>query len=753
MQLNPASPYPVHYDASNCANEPINFIATIQDHACLLACRASDWTVLQASSNTARHLGLPFESLLQQQLFEKLPDDAAASMLSAIAKGNAYLAANPVRINIPINGQPNWLNCLIHPQGDICIFEFESFDEDALSFNMQRKLSEAMQHIQHCESLSGVLQTSAEEVKKIIGYDRVMIYRFDEEGHGTVAAEAREPHLEALLGLHYPASDIPAQARALFLKTPARIITDVNTPPAILQPPISPMTGQPLDLTNCTGRGVSPIHLEYLGNMGVRASMSIAIVFEEKLWGLISCHHYSPKVTGHFKRHAAWFLGQIISTHLGLQSMISFRQSVMKASVVKSKLFEQMAVNWDLFEGLTKGETTLLDLTDCGGAAIYHEGNLALMGKTPDKAAVMDLMQWMDEQVSEVVFSTHELPKLYPPAAAWKTVAAGLLAVRLSNVPGDYLLWFRPEVVQTVYWSGNPEKAITREAGNVHISPRKSFEKWLQLVEGSSQPWQAYELETALALRNDVKDFIFQKYREVRQTNRELTEAYDDLETFSYSISHDLRAPLRTIEGYSDLLKENYGEALGEDGLHLLETIKENSIKLADLISGLLAYTRAGKKNLILNRISLDEVVRHELNPLMEAALQQGRKVELQISNDLPTVVADKPALIILLKNLLSNAFKYTANSNPTIIEIGGSETNGFVQFFVKDNGMGFDMQHAGRIFGVFNRLVNDEQFEGTGIGLAIVKRIVEKHNGTVTVESNPDKGTTFFVRMPVGTE
>jgi light-regulated signal transduction histidine kinase (bacteriophytochrome) len=359
----------------------------------------------------------------------------------------------------------------------------------------------------------------------------------------------------------------------------------------------------------------------------------------------------------------------------------------------------------------------------------------------------------MDAQVSEVVFSTHELPKLYPPAAAWKTVAAGLLAVRLSNVPGDYLLWFRPEVVQTVYWSGNPEKAITREAGSVHISPRKSFEKWLQLVEGSSQPWQAYELETALALRNDVKDFIFQKYREVQQTNRELTEAYDDLETFSYSISHDLRAPLRTIEGYSDLLKENYGEALGKDGLHLLETIKDNSIKLTDLISGLLAYTRAGKKNLILNRISLDEVVRHELTPLMEAALQQGRKVDLLISNDLPTVVADKPALIILLKNLLSNAFKYTANSNPTIIEIGGSETNGFVQFFVKDNGIGFDMQHAGRIFGVFNRLVNDEQFDGTGIGLAIVKRIVEKHNGTVTVESNPDKGTTFFVRMPVGSE
>jgi len=753
MQLSPASPYPVQYDLSNCANEPINFIATFQAHACLVACRASDWTVTQASSNSFPLLGLHLEAVLHQRFFDQIPDSAAASILTAIAKGSEYLAANPVQVNFSRNGQPNWLNCLIHPQGEQVIFEFEPFDEDVLDFSVQRKLSGAMQRIQHCESLAAVLQASAEELKSIIGYDRVMIYRFDEEGHGMVAAEAREPHLEPLLGLHYPASDIPAQARALFMKNPARIITDVNTTPALIQPPVSPVTGQPLDLTDCTGRGVSPIHLEYLGNMGVRASMSIAIVFEEKLWGLIACHHYSPKVTGHFKRHTAWFLGQVIGTHLGLKSVAAYRQSVMKAGTIKSKLFEQMSVNWDLFEGLAKGSTTLLDLTDCGGAAIYHEGKLALLGKTPDKAAVVKLMHWMDDEISAVVFGTHELPRRYPPAAAWKGVAAGLLAVRLSNVPGDYLLWFRPEVVQTVHWSGNPEKAVTKEAGNIRLSPRKSFEKWSQLVEGTSQPWQAFELEAALALRNDVKDFIFQKYREVQQTNRELTEAYDDLEAFSYSISHDLRAPLRTIGGYADLLKENYGEVLDEGGQHLLETIKDNSAKLTDLISGLLAYTRAGKKNLILNHIPLGEVVRHELKPLMDIARQQGRAIELQISEDLPTVVADKPALVILIKNLLSNAFKYTAHSNPSIIEIGGSAANGAAQFYIKDNGIGFDMQHAGRIFGVFNRLVNDEHFEGTGIGLAIVKRIIEKHNGSITVKSTPNKGTAFFVRLPIATE
>lgn len=233
---------------------------------------------------------------------------------------------------------------------------------------------------------------------------------------------------------------------------------------------------------------------------------------------------------------------------------------------------------------------------------------------------------------------------------------------------------------------------------------------------------QAYELETALALRNGVKDFIFQKYGQVQQANREITETCDSPKAYRYSISSDLRASLRTIGGYADLLKENYGEVLDEDGQHLLETIQDNSAKLTDLISGLLAYTHAGK-----------------------AARQQGRATELQISDDLPTAVADKPALVTLIKNLLSNAFKYSANSNPSITETGGSKAHRAVQFCIMDNGIGFDMHHGGRIFGVFNRLVNDEQFEGTGIGLAIVKRTVGKRTTAASRQSAyPPRGRLF---------
>lgn len=222
---------------------------------------------------------------------------------------------------------------------------------------------------------------------------------------------------------------------------------------------------------------------------------------------------------------------------------------------------------------------------------------------------------------------------------------------------------------------------------------------------------------------DSAKDLILQKYGQVQQANLEMTETSAGLKAFRYSISRDLRASLRTIGGYADLLKENYGEVLDENGQHLLEAIKDNSAKLTDLISGLLAYTHAGK-----------------------AARQQGRATELQISDDLPTAVADKPALVTLIKNLLSNAFKYSANSNPSITETGGSKAHGAVQFYIMDNGIGFDLHHAGRISGVFNRLVNDEQFEGTGI----LKRIVGKHNRSITTKRAPTKGTAFLAFMPL---
>lgn len=743
-------PYPIPYDLSNCDQEPLRFIATVQAHAALLVCSADELKVLQATDNCLEKLGMAHEEILQKQLSEVLPPAAWETFEAALALGEAYLANNPIRVGIQSKDGMKWFNCLPHFQDKQLLLEFEPFEAATLDVALQNRIGRAIQHIQQQDGLERVLDATAREIKHITGYDRVMIYRFAKNGSGQVVAEARENHLEAFLDLHYPASDIPPQARALYLKNPVRIISSVQAEPAALVPPLHPLTQQPSNLGPVIGRGVSPVHLEYLSNMGVRATMSIAIVFEGKLWGLVACHHYATdKFTGFLRRNTTLLLSRIISGHISLQVAHDFRRSSLEANIVKSRLFEQMSTDWNLLNGLTQGKNTLLDLNSSSGAALLHDERLTLLGTTPDEEQVQLLIEWVKGQDNAPLFHTDELPRLYPPAEAFKEKAAGLLAVRLSSAPDEYVLWFKPEVLKTVNWGGNPEKALTGTAGSQRLSPRKSFEKWAQEVANTSHPWEQYEIDTAMALRSDVKDFIFQKYKEAKDFNRELSEAYVQLESFSYSVSHDLRAPLRSINGFANVLKEDYGHQLDEEGNYLIDTIIGSANRLSHFIDDILAYSRTSNSELQPVELSLQSLAQEAADDLFVLKKHSKNEVQLHIRPDLPNVVADRTMLRQLISNVMSNAFKYSQYSKPPVVEVGGSQDAGCVHFFIKDNGIGFDTRYTEKIFGVFNRLVNDEDFEGTGVGMAIVKRIAEKHQARIEVESEPGKGSTFHFHFP----
>ena len=750
MERKPDSPYAITYDLSNCDKEPLRFISTVQPHAALLVCAAKDLTILQASNNCDQLLGLSANQLLQQGLRGILPAEAWEDLQAALNIGKEPQINHPIRIGLPKDGTIRWFNCLVHQEGDCIQLEFEPFDDASLNASFQNRIGAAIQRIRQGAALQQVLDAAAWEVKRLMGYDRVMVYRFDRANNGHVVAEAREQHLEPFLDLHYPASDIPPQARELFLKNPVRIISDVEAEPAYLMPPLNPQTQQPSDLGQVAARGVSPIHLEYLSNMGVRASMSISIIFEGKLWGLIACHHYADgKFTGYLRRNTALMLSHMISAHVSLQAAQEFRNSALEANIIKSKLFGQMAADWDIFQGLTEGEHTMLDINGSHGAAVFHENRLVVLGEAPEEAEIRQLIGWLDKLENTPLYQTDELPKVYPPAAQFKDKAAGLLAVRLSKAPGDYLLWFKPEVIKTVNWGGNPEKAVVKTTEGARLSPRKSFEKWSQQVADTSQPWQQHEIDTAMALRADVKDFIFQKYREVKRFNKELTEAYQELETFSYSVSHDLRAPLRNIDSFARVLQEDHARQLGDDGKMIIQTIIDSAGKLSHFIEDILAYSKMSNRDMQRTPLPLRAMVEEVTEEVLEREKREGRTVHMNIQAELPEVVGDRMMIRQLLANVLSNAVKYSRHSNPPTVEVGGEQAGGLVHFYVKDNGIGFDTRHTEKIFGVFSRLVSDAEFEGTGVGMAIVKRIVEKHRGSIEVESEIGKGSTFHFRFP----
>lgn len=320
----------------------------------------------------------------------------------------------------------------------------------------------------------------------------------------------------------------------------------------------------------------------------------------------------------------------------------------------------------------------------------------------------------------------------------------GVLAVAISQLHSHYLLWFRAERAHTVDWAGRPEKSVGPQ-GN--LAPRLSFERWRQEVRGFSAPWQPLLVEAVMELRGAVLGIVLRKAEELAQLAGELKRSNKELEAFSYSVSHDLRAPLRHIAGYSELLGEIEGEQLSERGKRFLGHIEDAAQFAGTLVDNLLNFSQMGRSALHRSDVDLNtlvDTIRTELAPDYA-----GRAIAWEIAK-LPKVIADPAFINMVLHNLIANAIKYTRGRDPARIEIGALHHRHEVEFYVRDNGVGFDMAYVDKLFGVFQRLHRMEDFEGTGIGLASVRRIIERHDGRVWAEGRIDQGASFHFTLPL---
>ena len=584
---------------------------------------------------------------------------------------------------------------------------------------------------------------TADLIKEFFGYDRVMIYRFDENWDGIVVSEARESHLESWLGLRYPASDIPQQARKLFLKQGVRIIADVKSTPVSIQALGGKEQENPIDLSLSETRASSPIHIEYLENMNVGASLTAAIISKGTLWGLIACHHYSPKFVDFYKRQSCKFLTQIFSSQLVLLSSNILLQKVNEASKTRSLLMEKITKNWNVHKGLTKGSQTMLDLTQAHGAAVFLDGKLKRVGITPDKEQILALINRLKPLEQDEIITT-QLTKDLPELQDLKAKASGVMCLFLSNLKKDAILWFKSEKIETVNWAGNPDKLSTLDS-NERLTPRKSFEAWSLQEEGKSAPWEDYEIVAARALKQDISQIILEKYDEIKGLHNLLQIAYEDLETFSYSVAHDLRAPLRGIDGFAHIIKEDYFDQLDEFGKSSIDTIIGSATKMNQLIDDILAFSMVSQSEMNKDKFSMNKLVDDVLGILPIS--QDYPSVSITVAPQMPQAYGDRKMIAQVLQNLLTNALKYTRAVEQPQITIGFKEYQNKGFYFVQDNGIGFDQSHEKRIFRLFNRLVGDE-YEGSGIGLTIAKRIIKKHKGTIAVISKPGEGSTFLFNL-----
>jgi light-regulated signal transduction histidine kinase (bacteriophytochrome) len=610
-------------------------------------------------------------------------------------------------------------------------------------------------------SLTAFCQLASEEIRSLTGFDRVMVYRFAPNYDGEVIAEARREDIEPFLGLHYPASDIPQQARELYRRNWTRIIPDVSYVPVPLVPVANPLTGRFLDLSHAGLRSVSPLHIEYLHNMGVGASMSISIIKEGKLWGLFACHHLSPRLVDYAVRGACEFLGRTFSLLLAGKENQENAAGELRIREAQARLLERLSHSNNLLGSLAGEGTTVLDLVPAGGAALCLESDIVLLGHTPTAEQVRQLTEWLQRHVTEDVFHTQTLAAAYPEAGAYADKGSGLLAISVSKVQAEYILWFRPEVIETVEWAGNPAKAVVVTPEGGRLSPRKSFAKWVEQVNGRSTLWRRAEITAATELRNAIVGVVLKLSGELKlrsdilsRLNAELERSNDELDSFAYIASHDLKEPLRGIHNYASFLLEDYADQLDEDGVAKLRTLVRLSRRMEELIESLLHFSRVGRLDLHAVPTDLNQVLEESLEALQVRIEQTGAYV--RVPQPLPTVNCDPLATGEIFTNLISNALKYNNKAEkwvevgwlPAPEPAGGSET-GPVTLYIRDNGIGIEERHYENVFKIFKRLHGRDQYGGgTGAGLTIVKKMVERQGGRIWLESTPGEGTIFFFTL-----
>ena len=739
-------------DLTSCDREPIHVPGRVQPHGVLLVLAEPDLRIIQASTSTAQQLGRAAESLLGQPLAALLGDEYVQYLRNILDIES--IDQNPLYIwTSQLGAVGQHFDGLIHRHNGALILELEpSHTASSPRPDFYRLVKTVVARLQGAPSFDAFSNTAVAEVRALTGFDRVMIYTFDADGHGSVIAEALAPDVPSFLGLHYPASDIPQQARALYLRNWLRLIPDARYTPADVVPTLTPDTRAPLDLSYATLRSVSPIHLEYLANMGVRASMSISIIDDGALWGLIACHHQSPRYLPYEVRAACEFLGQAFSLQLAAKRDSEDHQYRAQVNTVGLRLIQQIAEVHPLDYALTAVRPSMLDLVDAGGAALCIDGQIVSLGQTPTDDQIRALIAWLGAQPERGIYSIASLATTCPELAACKDTASGVLAAPISRAQGEYLLWFRPELLQVVNWGGEPTKAVELHDDGVRLRPRRSFELWQQMVALHARPWKSFEIAAASELRNAVLSIVLRRVAELAQLNAELESSNVELDAFAYIASHDLKEPLRGLHNYAHFLIEDYGDKLDSEGQAKLQTLIRLTQRMETLIDTLLHYSRIGRVDLVIQQADLNVVLREVLDRLAMSIEQQ--QVQLRIPRPLPTIQYDAVSLGEVFYNLILNAIKYNAKPEKWV-EIGYQEvappssadgSGAPYTFYVRDNGIGIQEKHFETIFRIFKRLHARDQFGGgTGAGLTIAKKIVERHGGRIWLESTLTVGTTFF--------
>jgi light-regulated signal transduction histidine kinase (bacteriophytochrome) len=733
--------------------EPIHIPGAIQPFGVLLGLDSPDLTIHYCSKNISAAFGLDASAVLNRSLNALLGE----TDLTPYIQANDFRMDEPIRLTTHIRSDLNFWNAFIHRHRGQLILELEHAlnHDDANFIHINSVLRKTISNLDKSTSVIDLCQTAVEGIKSLSGLEGVMVYQFHEDDHGEVIAEAKDEGFQKYLGQHFPSSDIPFQARAIFLNNWVRMIPDQAYVPVPIISSDLQNSKIPLDLGCSLLRSVSPIHLEYLKNMGVRASFTISLIQEGKLWGLISGHHYrSPKHISFEVRAACETIGRLVSSQLAIKAEHEMKAHRSHVNKVQVKLVDAMKNDPNLLNGLVEHSPNLLDIMTPGnsGAASFFDGNWVTFGQTPTIPQLDLLTNWLVLKYPQLdVFHTDNLPVICPEAMQFKDVASGVLALKIPKGSRNYILWFKPEVIQTINWAGNPQKPVFKHDDQLRLHPRASFDAWKQTVQLKSFPWESWEIDSAKELRNSIVAIDLQRqFLSEQQARAEAERADQQKEELLAVVSHDLKNPLSSLKLNVALIQKTLpSEALSKT-ISILIGMRRSIEQMTHLIDDLLSIAKleSGKIALEKDFHSARELLQNIYELLKPIAEEKGVQLEINLNKEEDCIAyCDRERILQVLSNLVGNAVKFTPRMGVVCLtlEKAGKEPC----FSISDTGAGIPDESVSYIFDRFWQARQTHRL-GTGLGLSIAKGIVEAHGGRIWVESTLGKGSTFRFTIPL---
>ncbi|UII27471.1 ATP-binding protein [Fulvivirga maritima] len=741
----------------HCEDEPIHIPESIQGYGYLFALDYESGEIRLISENVQSLINE--NQIIGSSFYDFIDGEEYVSFLK-----ETYQRAQSQGVRLPIqfNLKSSFIKdkkasdyyAVVYQSSQYMVVELEPAGEfrDAYSASQFMKLyaTSVAPKFKTFKSLPQMANEIVSTIKYVSGYDRVVLFKFNQDNTGKVIAEAKEEEMDSYMNLMYPASDIPKQARDLYKKNWVRLTPDVNLKPSVIIPSVKEGEREPLDMTKSLLRSLSPIHLQYVRNQGLEASMSMSLVTHDHLWGIISCHNRKPRYIPQNVRLECENLSQLFSWHLYAkeEELTINRKKVTERSI--NSMLDKTSSNQPIVDVFRNNEKEVLEMTDTDGFLFYTESEIIKLGTVPDLEVLQQIYDGCCEDGKETLV-TQDVREWFADESKLNGIRGVLLAPLVEN-KSYFTAWFRKEKVIEEKWAGVPEEKSANSPKKERLMPRSSFNVHKKTIHNKSKEWNNNDIETAERFNKVFMAHVLEVQERMRKNIDQLQQQSKYKNEFLATLAHELRNPLTPLTVGVTLLEEGENNPMESK---IIGTMKRQLSHMTTLINDLMDVSRItqGKVKLEKERLIINNIIKNAVETCQRLLEEKNHELKLDLPEQDIELYGDNTRLTQVFVNIINNAAKYTDIGGQ--IDVSVKQQGDQVSVKIKDDGAGISKDKLDSIFTMFTQIDahSTKTKGGLGIGLTLVEKLVTLHDGEIMARSEGEgQGTEFEVMLPITT-